>query len=313
MELLKQLYSVHSPSGEEKKMRKFLKDWIKRNVPEATYSVDAIGNLYVCKGDSKTYPCIVSHIDQVQKTHSKDFQAVETQDIIFGFSLKNVQLEGLGADDKNGIWIALQCLRKYPALKCAFFVGEEVGCKGSSKADMTFFENCRYVLQCDRRGGSDLIWNIGGFTELCSKEFLAATGYQGFGYKLETGMMTDVEALKDNGLGVSALNLSCAYYRPHSDDEYTKKAELLNCLAFVEHIIETCTSVYPHENTGWGYGRYIMSHDMTEDEELYDWITDFLFAYPDATLEDVLMEFEDYGISRNQIELTYEDVKSMYF
>ena len=140
-----------------------------------------------------------------------------------------------------------------------------------------------------------------------------ATGYQQFGYKLECGLMTDVEALKDNGLPVSALNMSCAYYRPHSDEEFTVKSELLNCLAFVEHIIESCTAVYKHENlNGWGYGRYMMDAD-TDEEELYDWITDFLFAYPDATVEDVVMEFEDYGMSKELIELAYEDVKSMYF
>ena len=271
MKLLKQLYEIHSPSGNEKKMRKFLKEWIKNNVPGATFTVDAMGNLYVCKGESDTYPCIVSHIDQVQKTHSKDFQAVETKDIIFGFSLSNVQQEGLGADDKNGIWIALKCLQKFDILKCAFFVQEEVGCRGSNKADMTFFSDCRFVLQCDRKGGNDLIYNINGFTELCSKEFLSAIGYQEFGYKLEIGMMTDVEALKDNGLAVSALNMSCGYYRPHTDEEYTKKSELQNCLKFVEHIIETCTAVYPHENqSGWGYGRYMI--DDTGDD-LYDWKT----------------------------------------
>jgi hypothetical protein len=37
-------------------------------------------------------------------------------------------MEGLGADDKNGIWIALQCLKKYDTVKVAFFVSEEVGC-----------------------------------------------------------------------------------------------------------------------------------------------------------------------------------------
>ena len=312
MKLLKQLYEIHSPSGNEKKMRKFLKDWIKNNVPGATYTTDAMGNLYVCKGESNTYPCIVSHIDQVQKTHSKDFQAVETNDIIFGFSIENVHQEGLGADDKNGIWIALRCLQKFDILKCAFFVQEEVGCRGSNKADMTFFSDCRFVLQCDRKGGNDLIYNINGFTELCSKEFLSAIGYQEFGYKLEIGMMTDVEALKDNGLAVSALNMSCGYYRPHTDEEYTKKSELLNCLKFVEHIIETCTAVYQHENQlGWGYGRYMM--DDTGDD-LYDWICDFMFAYPEATLEDVMDEFDGYaGVSRDQIELAYEDIKSMYF
>lgn len=311
MELLKQLYTIHSPSGNEKHMRRFLKDWIKDNVPEATFTTDAIGNLYVCKGESSTYPCIVAHLDQVQRTHSKDFQAVETNDIIFGFSLGNVHQEGLGADDKNGIWIALKCLQKYPTMKCAFFVQEEVGCRGSNKADMTFFSDCRYVLQCDRKGGNDLIWNIGGCTELCSREFLSAIGYQEFGYKLETGMMTDVEALKDNGLSISAVNMSCGYHRPHTDEEYTKKSELQNCLNFVSHIIETIPAAYPHENIGgWGYGRYMM---MDDEEDLYDWVCDFMFNFPDATLDDVLDEFDGYGLTRDQIEMAYEDIKQLYF
>ena len=67
MDLLKQLYKIHSPSGSEKKLRKFLKDWIRRNVPDARYEVDNIGNLYVKKGEAETYPCLVAHMDQVQK------------------------------------------------------------------------------------------------------------------------------------------------------------------------------------------------------------------------------------------------------
>lgn len=316
MELLKQLYKIYSPSRGEKKMRKFLKDWIRKNVPEATYTVDDIGNLYVRKGESETYPTVVSHIDQVQKIHSRDFQAVETKEIIFGFSLSNVQMEGPGCDDKNGIWICLKCLQKYPVIKCAFFVGEEIGCVGSERADMSFFDDSRFVLQCDRRGGHDLIWNIGGWTQLCSPEFLEAIGYQDFGYKKEIGMMTDVESLKNHGLNVSAVNMSCGYYRPHSDEEFTKKSELQNCLAFVEHIIETCTAVYPHEETDLGYYGYrkgCMDYD-TDYDELSEYIIDFLYQNPEATLEDCQYEFGGRGgYDTDLIQMTYEDVKSLYF
>ena len=52
MDLLKQLYRVYSPSGSEKKLRKFIKDWIRRNVPDAHYEVDNIGNLYIKKGEA---------------------------------------------------------------------------------------------------------------------------------------------------------------------------------------------------------------------------------------------------------------------
>ena len=314
MELLKQLYKIHSPSGSEKKLRKFLKDWIRRNVPDAHYQVDNIGNLYVVKGESDTYPCIVAHMDQVQKEHSHDFQVVETKDILFGFSLKNVELQGLGADDKNGIWIALKCLKKYDTMKCAFFVGEEIGCIGSSKCDMTFFTDCRYVLQCDRRGGNDLIPNVGGWTELCSKEFLEAIGYEAFGFKTTTGMMTDVEALKNRGLAVSSLNISVAYYRPHTDEEFTVKSELRNTLAFVENIIENCLDVFPHEEELGYYGKMGTLYDDSDYDELWDQMANYLSYFPEATLTEALEEFSGLGgYKQDQVEMVYEDVKALYF
>ena len=56
MKLLKELFKIYSPSGNEKKMRKFIKWWIKNNVPEATVTTDPIGNIYVVKGNPKHIP-----------------------------------------------------------------------------------------------------------------------------------------------------------------------------------------------------------------------------------------------------------------
>ena len=86
MKLLKELFKIYSPSGNEKKMRKFIKWWVRNNIPEATIKTDQTGNIYVTKGEAETYPCLAAHIDQVQKIHSKDFEAIETKDIIIGFS-----------------------------------------------------------------------------------------------------------------------------------------------------------------------------------------------------------------------------------
>lgn len=178
--------------------------------------------------------------------HSKDFTTVETGEIIFGYSSRNKRQEGLGADDKNGIWIALKCLRKYDSLKLAFFVSEEVGCVGSGKAVMDFFNDCRFVIQPDRRGYHDIVTEI-GWTSLCSPKFLQAAGYKKFGYRETHGMMTDVQELKERGLQVSCINLSCGYYEPHTDHEFTIKKDLMSCLSLVEHIIENCTDTYPHQ------------------------------------------------------------------
>lgn len=181
------------------------------------------------RGNSETYPCIVAHLDQVQREHSKDFKAIETEEIIFGYSPKNRRREGIGADDKNGIWIALKCLEKYECIKVAFFVSEEIGCVGSRNADLGFFEDTRFVIEPDRREYEDLITDI-SFTSLCSNDFLRDIGFERFGYKEKPGMMTDVLELKERGLGVSCINLSCGYYEPHSDEEFTVKKDLLNCL-----------------------------------------------------------------------------------
>ena len=198
MELLKQLYRIYSPSGRERAIRKFLMGYMRR-IPGVKVEKDRMGNLYATKGIAETYPCVVAHMDQVHEAHSRDFKVVETEDFIFAYSPRHRRQENLGADDKNGVWVCLKCLEKYPVLKVAFFVGEEAGCVGSGEAWMDFFRDCRFVVEADRRGKEDLITSI-GWTGLCSREFLKATEYSKFGYQETDGLMTDILALKENGL-----------------------------------------------------------------------------------------------------------------
>lgn len=296
MNLLKKLYGIHSPSGNERAMKKFIKGYVKKHIPEVTFRSDHVGNLYMTRGISETYPCIVAHLDQVQREHSKDFKAIETEDIIFGYSPKNRKREGLGADDKNGIWIALKCLEKYECIKVAFFVSEEIGCVGSRNADMSFFEDTRFVIEPDRRGFEDLITDI-SYISLCSNDFLRDIGFERFGYKEESGMMTDVLELKERGLGVSCINLSCGYYEPHTHEEFTVKKDLLNCLGLVEHIIENCQSVYPHENLDSEY--YVM------DAETEIW--EILSCDPNLSVEDL---YEMYHTNYPFLEI--EDFEKIY-
>ncbi len=302
--LLKQLFCIHSKSGKEGKIRKFIWNWIKQNVPGTTITCDKPGNMYITKGKSDTYPCIVAHLDQVQERHSKDFRCYEAEDVIIGFSPKRREQQGLGADDKVGLWIGLKCLQEFECIKLAFFVQEEVGCKGSEQADIDFFENCRFVIEPDRRGNEDLITQI-GWTPLCSEEFLKDIGYKQFGYKEAEGMMTDIEALKDNGLTISCINLSCGYYKPHSDQEFIYKPAVSNCLNFVEHIIKTCTKVYPHIDET---ARYEKQNYYDIYDDYYDEIYELLTVHPELSFGDVEAIFRDmYGqINKGDLETSYE-------
>lgn len=339
MELLKRLYKIHSPSKRERNLVKFITKWVNENVPEAVLERDnKSGNVYITKGVDATYPVVVAHLDQVQNSHSRDFKALEAGDVIMGYSAKSRMQQGLGADDKNGIWVALKCLQRFDVIKVALFVSEEIGCIGSSQARMSFFDDARFVLQCDRRGAHDLI-TCAGWTQLCSEEFVQAINPAAFGYKEEDGMMTDVLELKENGLKVSCVNMSCGYYNPHTDEEITVKSDLLNCLRFVEHIIGNCLAVYPHEET-YDYSRYSKYYskydardfytDDTDVENLQEVDVDFdldngyedkywddaaewLSQYPECSLEGLRwyleMKYPTAKIDDNWLERIYNDTR----
>lgn len=296
MNLLKQLYSIHSHSGQEQEITQYIIDWVSKNVADASCEVDSVGNVYITKGDSDTYPVLAAHLDQVQRHREQDFQVVETDDILFGYSPSEREFQGIGGDDKNGIWIALKCLTQYDVLKAVFFVGEEIGCVGSSKCDMAFFADARFVVECDRRGNNDLITSISGL-DIASRKFIDDIQPALFEYKESSGLMTDVLELAERGVGVACINISCGYYSPHTEQEYTVKEDIVNALALVMHIIENCTEVYKHQvekryiyrhagytgynsyhgkwshsyDDDWDYGYDVVDSDVATEPELHLW------------------------------------------
>ena len=239
------LYNISSPSGKEGKIAGFIIGELRRmGIP---FRQDRYGNIYAVKGNRESYPCVVAHMDEVHRRKTGSYAAHLVADsMIVGYDHKRKRMTGIGADDKNGIWICLKCLEDFKAVKCAFFVQEEIGCIGSGHADMSFFSDCRFVIQCDRKGNGDMVTQINGM-RLCSNEFISAVDPRKYGYKPAQGLATDVAALKRNGLEVSCVNLSCGYYEPHTDNEYTVLADLCKCYRFVRHIIcchkETSTHI----------------------------------------------------------------------
>ena len=303
-ELLKQLYCIFSPSGNTKKMRRFLK---KEIVLRGGYFVqDQKGNILVTKGEADTYPCLASHIDQVSNhTHPKDFRCIESDGIIMGYSNKLKQQCGLGADDKNGIFICLNALQRYDAIKIAFFVDEEIGCRGSEEVDLSFFDDCRFIIEPDRRDGDNFISCMSG-VDVCSKEFIEDSKFRQFGYRHDEGSITDVLTLLERGLQISCLNLSCGYYNAHTDEEVSVVAELENCQNFVFHMIDTMQKVYPFEYQALWSDNYWGDSD-------YDVMDDILANDPDVSFEDILM-WKDIFINKNEdhLECLYNDIKDSY-
>jgi tripeptide aminopeptidase len=239
-----------------------------------TRYTDEYGNIYVTKGEAETYPAFVSHLDTVHPIYNT-FTVCKTElNYLYAYTEDDgFKQVGIGGDDKCGIIVCLELLFRLKNVKCAFFLDEETGCKGSKAGDLTFFDNCRYAIQIDRRNdyGTDIITSGSG-TELCSpefKEFITELG-KVYSYAPTTGATTDVVALKERGLGISACNLSAGYYNPHSKQEYIDEDDLINCLNFCVAIAKIKT-VYPHKYEKpkyTGYSGYSGKYKGTSQQSL---------------------------------------------
>ena len=200
---------------------------------------DEIGNLFITKGVSDSYPCVAAHLDEIHSPCERE--VVSDGDKIYTVD-RLWNRVGCGADDKNGIWIILNLLRSEPILKVALFVqeersGEMAGCRGAGACDLAFFDDVRYVIECDRKGASDVVSIGKGETVLCDSDFIPLHILQQYGYQMVRGGKTDVVELKMRGLAIPVCNVSCGYYNAHKNSEYTLFSELQNSLAFVQAVI----------------------------------------------------------------------------
>jgi hypothetical protein len=210
-----------------------------------TVEEDRYGNIYVTKGVTNDYPCLVAHTDTV---HSivKEFAVFQNGDTLFAFDNKKGKQTGIGGDDKVGVYIVLQALLDVPVMKAVFFRDEEVGCKGSRYSILNhkaWYDNCNFVIQADRRDFYDLITNSSGL-EISGREFVEEIHEisERYEYKETIGICTDVDQLTAGGIGVSCLNISCGYVNPHTSSEYVSIAGVNAAYNFIMDVI----TEFPH-------------------------------------------------------------------
>lgn len=265
---LMEVLSIQTTSYRNESMMKYLVGVLskKKNI---RLNEDGYGNLYVVKGKAKNgiYPAIVSHTDTVHDIHA-DMEVVQEDDILWSYSRTSRKQVGIGGDDKVGVFMCLDMIDRLPYVKAVFFKDEEVGCIGSGRANMDFFTDCGFVLQCDRRGSDDFIYNAG--RELYGSNFEQAIApiLIKHRYSETTGMMTDVLELKSKGLSVACANMSCGYYSPHSDSEIVSIKAVQKCHNLVSEIMNTYMDTKFEHNVGHSkkpYSSYGRSYNWEDD------------------------------------------------
>ena len=105
MQLLKSLYKINSKSGKEAAIKAFVQGYL--STMNLDIRCDAFGNLFITKGVADSYPTIVAHLDEVHDVENR--KIVVEEDMIYACDSGGNRV-GLGADDKNGVWIILKIL-----------------------------------------------------------------------------------------------------------------------------------------------------------------------------------------------------------
>ena len=197
------------------------------------YQTDDDGNYFYKVGDSKIiFAC---HLDTACKTHSG---------VTHKFDGKIIRTNGktiLGADDKAGMTILLYMIEKNVPGLYYFFVGEEVGCIGSTAASKRkdFFSNYNIIVSFDRRGTTSIITHQSS-RRTCSDDFANSLSkqYSKFGLNLEkddAGVYTD--SAEFSSIIPECTNISVGYYKEHTHDEH-QDIEFLENLAKASVLVD---------------------------------------------------------------------------
>ena len=221
---LNKLLNIYGVSGDEYRVRKYIKKEIKDVVDSC--EIDSYGNLLAVKKFGTGEGAVVllnSHMDTVKKTE-KDKIVVENDGLFVAYHAGKRSI--LGADDRAGIAIILSILDNMPkefngTLKLAFLREEEIGCVGSSNVDVRFYDDVDLAITFDRRGNSDIVVGTWG-TPFCSTatgNFLFDVAKKaGFDYSPTEGGVSDAMTFSSNG--INSINLSVGYENEHTVNEF---------------------------------------------------------------------------------------------
>ena len=167
---------------------------------------------------------LVAHMDTVFKFPPQEIFFDERHNVMWS-------PQGLGADDRAGVFAIIQIIRSGLRPHVIFTTDEEKGAIGAmklAKLDCPF-SNLKYLIQLDRRGSNDCV-----FYDCDNKEFIDYI--ENFGFIFNYGSFTDISELCP-AWGVAGVNLSVGYRDEHSELEILFVGQLLDTIDKVKKML----------------------------------------------------------------------------
>jgi hypothetical protein len=139
--------------------------------------------------------------------------------------------EGLGADDRAGIYGILYLIQKGYRPYILFTDLEERGIQGAKEAANTLeLPPVKIVIELDRRGSEEAV-----FYDCICPEF--EQYILDYGFKKADGSFTDISVICPKWK-LPGVNLSTGYYNEHTELEYFVLSDLFNTLEKVEEMLQ---------------------------------------------------------------------------
>lgn len=188
--------------------------------------------------------------------------------------------EGLGADDRAGIFAIIQILNSRYRPHVIITTNEESGCIGSTMLVKHYkqkpFDELKFLIQLDRRGTKDSV-----YYDCANNDF--ETFINDFGFETAWGTLSDISVLAPFW-GVAAVNLSVGYKDEHSYEERL----------FVSALWDTIEKV-----------KNILAHVEQNEVPVYEYIEDPTARYYRKYYSAGWKDYEDYwwddGYNLNKI------------
>ena len=169
---------------------------------------------------------LVAHLDTVFS---------KTPENIFYDRVKNVMWspEGLGADDRAGVYAIVQLIKKGFRPTVIFTTDEEKGALGANSLIKDYpdaITDLKYIIELDRRGSVDCV-----FYDCENAEFEAYI--ETFGFVTSYGSFSDISIICP-AWEIAGVNLSIGYINEHSYSELLYIGNMLSTIEKVEKMLQ---------------------------------------------------------------------------